>query len=130
MKIGEIARAASVTTSRIRFYERRGIIAPAIRGENGYRDYPEELVAILRFIEQAQSLGFSLKEIAGVEITGGEHLIPCDEAIHLLSKKLSAVDAVIAEAKQRKSRIEVLIRELQQRSAQEGPSEPEGHPLG
>ena len=54
MKIGEIAKAAGVTTSRIRFYERRGIIAPAVRGGNGYRDYPKELVGILRFIEQAQ----------------------------------------------------------------------------
>ena len=31
MKIGEIARAAGVTTSRIRFYERQGIIPPAER---------------------------------------------------------------------------------------------------
>ncbi len=115
MKIGDIARAAGVTTSRIRFYEKRGIIAPAVRGKNGYRDYPEELVAILRFIEQAQSLGFSLKEIAGVEIAEGEHPISCDEAIQLLSEKLAAVDAVIAEAKARKSRIKALIGELQER---------------
>ncbi|AYF00635.1 MerR family transcriptional regulator [Paracoccus yeei] len=118
MKIGEIAKAAGVTTSRIRFYERRGIIAPAVRGENGYRDYPEELVAILRFIEQAQSLGFSLKEIAGVEIAEGEHPISCDEAIQLLSAKMTAVDALIAEARDRKRRIKALIGELQQRSAQ------------
>lgn len=118
MKIGEIAKSAGVTTSRIRFYERRGIIAPAARGQNGYRDYPKELVAILRFIEQAQSLGFSLKEIAGVEIAEGDHPVSCDEATQLLSKKLTAVDAIIAEAKLRKSRIKALIGELQERKAQ------------
>lgn len=118
MKIGDIARAAGVTTSRIRFYEKRGIIAPAARGANGYRDYPEELIAILRFIEQAQGLGFSLKEIASVEVAEGDHPISCDEAIRLLSGKLVAVDAMIAEAKARKSRISALIAELQSRKTQ------------
>ncbi len=113
MKIGDIAKAAGVTTSRIRFYERRGIIAPAARGANGYRDYPENLVAILRFIEQAQGLGFSLKEIASVELAEGPHPISCTEAVALLSQKLEAVDAVIAEAQARRQRIETLIGELQ-----------------
>ncbi|MDR5651091.1 MerR family transcriptional regulator [Ruixingdingia sedimenti] len=115
MKIGDIARAAGVTTSRIRFYERRGIIAPAARGANGYRDYPADLIAILRFIEQAQGLGFSLKEIASVEVAGGAHPISCDEAIRLLSRKLDSVAALIAEAEGRKRRIEALIAELRER---------------
>lgn len=114
MKIGEIAKAAGVTTSRIRFYERRGVIAPAARGANGYRDYPARLVEQLRFIEQAQSFGFSLREIAGVEIAEGEHPVSCDKAVALLGEKLLAVDAVIAEAKARRARIEALIGELQQ----------------
>ncbi|UFS67503.1 MULTISPECIES: MerR family transcriptional regulator [Paracoccus] len=115
MKIGDIARAAGVTTSRIRFYEKRGIIAPAVRGPNGYRDYPEELIAILRFIEQAQGLGFSLKEIASVDVAQGDHPISCDEAIRLLSGKLDSVAALIAEAKERQRRIKALIAELQGR---------------
>ena len=63
-------------------------------------------------------MGFSLKEIAGVEIAEGEHPISCDEAIQLLSAKMTAVDALIAEARDRKRRIKALIGELQQRSAQ------------
>ena len=59
MKIGEIASAAGVSTSRIRFYEKRGIIPPAIRDDNGYRDYSPDLIGQLNFIEQAQKLGFS-----------------------------------------------------------------------
>ena len=67
MKIGEIASAAGVSTSRIRFYEKRGIIPPAIRDDNGYRDYSPDLIGQLNFIEQAQKLGFTLKEIISVE---------------------------------------------------------------
>ncbi len=112
MKIGEIAKAAGVTTSRIRFYEKRGIIAPAARGANGYRDYPVELVSLLKFIEQAQGLGFTLKEISSVEARAGDHPISCAEAIDMLTVKLRSVEALIVEAKDRKRRIEALIGEL------------------
>lgn len=113
MKIGEIAKAANVSTSRIRFYEREGIIPPADRGPNGYRDYPLDLVALLRFIEQAQGLGFTLREIADVEIGSGEHIVSCTDALVLLAQKRDAVTALIAEAHGRKRRIEALMAELE-----------------
>ena len=50
MRIGQLARMVGVTTSRIRFYEARGIIAPAARTANGYRDYDAKTAASLRFI--------------------------------------------------------------------------------
>ncbi len=114
MKIGEIAKAAGVTTSRIRFYERGGIIAPGDRGANGYRDYPAQLVAQLRFIEQAQGLGFTLKEIARVEIQPGAHIVSCTDTLAMLADKHKTVTALIAEAQDRKARIEALMAELQQ----------------
>lgn len=113
MKIGEIAKAAGVTTSRIRFYEREGIIPPADRGPNGYRDYPDDLVALLRFIEQAQGLGFTLREIADVEIGTGDHIVSCTDALALLAKKRDTVIALIAEAEDRKLRIESLMMQLE-----------------
>ena len=120
MKIGEIAKAAGVTTSRIRFYELKGIIAPADRGANGYRDYPEDLVALLRFIEQAQGLGFTLREIADVETRAGDHIVSCTDALALLAKKRDSVTALIAEARDRKRRIEALMTELEASKAASG----------
>lgn len=116
MKIGEIATAAGVTTSRIRFYERQGIIPPATRRANGYRDYPEGLVALLRFIEQAQGLGFTLREIAHIEFGRDAHVVSCAEALVLLAAKRDAVAALIAEAEERKRRIEALMAELAARA--------------
>lgn len=113
MKIGEIAKAAGVSTSRIRFYERKGIIPAADRGANGYRDYPEDLIALLRFIEQAQSLGFTLREIGDVEIGTGDHIVSCADALALLGCKRDAVTRLITEAQDRKRRIEVLMAELE-----------------
>ena len=114
MKIGDVARAAGVSTSRIRFYEKNGIIPPADRRDNGYRDYPSELVATLGFIEQAQALGFTLREMAAVKvIPDAEHPVSCEVALPLLRGKLGAVEKLIAEAKDRKRRIEALIVELE-----------------
>lgn len=115
MKIGEIASKAGVTTSRIRFYEKRGIIPPAVRDDNGYRDYSPDLIGQLNFIEQAQKLGFTLKEIADAEPGTGDHPISCSVAVELLTQKLSSVDRLIAEARQRKKEIKALIAELEKR---------------
>lgn len=113
MKIGEIAKAAGVTASRIRFYERKGIIPAGDRAENGYRDYPEGLVALLKFIERAQGLGFTLREISDVEIGSGDHIVSCSDALELLAKKRDAVITLISEARERKRRIEALMAELE-----------------
>ena len=112
MKIGEIAKAAGVSTSRIRFYEKRGIIPEAARDANGYRDYPPSLIARLRLIDQAQHLGFTLKEVSAIDPQEGEHPVSCARAIELLTAKLDSIDVLIAEAEERKRNIQAQIEVL------------------
>ncbi len=64
MTIGKAARNAGVGVETIRFYERKGLIEQPPKPEgNGFRDYPIETVHRIRFIRQAQEIGFSLREI-------------------------------------------------------------------
>jgi MerR family transcriptional regulator, copper efflux regulator len=63
MMIGEVARRAEVGVETIRFYEREGLVPEPPRTPAGYRQYPEEIVWRLRFIQHAKRLGFSLREI-------------------------------------------------------------------
>jgi MerR family mercuric resistance operon transcriptional regulator len=64
MRISTVARKAGVGVETVRFYEREGLIdQPAKPANGGYRSYPPEIVDRIRLIRQAQSLGFSLKEI-------------------------------------------------------------------
>lgn len=58
-----MASAAGVTADTLRFYERRGLLRPAGRRASGYREYTNETVRLVRFIRQAQSLGFTLAEV-------------------------------------------------------------------
>jgi Hg(II)-responsive transcriptional regulator len=62
LTIARAAREAGVNTETIRFYERRGLIERPLKGE-GYRVYSRHHIARIRFIKEAQQIGFSLAEI-------------------------------------------------------------------
>ncbi|MBA3326304.1 MAG: MerR family transcriptional regulator [Rhodobacteraceae bacterium] len=65
LTIGQAARAAEVNIETIRYYERRGLIAqPPTPSDGGPRRYGTAAVRCLRFIKDAQRIGFYLGEIA------------------------------------------------------------------
>ncbi len=63
LTIGRVARLTDVGVETIRFYERKGLIDQPPRKQTGYRQYPKETIARIRFIRSAKELGFSLTEI-------------------------------------------------------------------
>ena len=62
--IGKLAENAGVNRQTIFYYERRGLLSPTRRTDAGYRLYEPEAVRVIRFVKNAQELGFSLDEIA------------------------------------------------------------------
>jgi len=58
-----LAQAAGVNPETLRYYERRGLLEDPPRSPAGYRRYPPEALRRVRFIKQAQALGFTLKEV-------------------------------------------------------------------
>ncbi len=66
LTIGMLARRAGVGVETVRFWERRGLLLRPPRPAGGYRSYPAETIARIRFIRQAQALGFTLQEIAAL----------------------------------------------------------------
>lgn len=59
----ELAKRGGVNLETIRYYERRGLLPKPPRSQAGYRAFSLDAVRRVRFIKQAQELGFSLKEI-------------------------------------------------------------------
>ncbi|MEM8645161.1 MAG: Cu(I)-responsive transcriptional regulator [Pseudomonadota bacterium] len=61
MNIGAAAKASGLPAKTIRYYEDIGLITPD-RKANAYRDYSDDHVHKLRFIQRARSLGFSVED--------------------------------------------------------------------
>ena len=66
MNIGEAASESGVPAKTIRYYESIGLIPPAVRAENGYRNYSPFDIETLKFIQHARRLGFSVKAVGGL----------------------------------------------------------------
>ena len=63
LTIGDLAARTGLAPSAIRFYEERGIVEP-VRNAGGHRRYGRPDIRRLSFAMAAQTLGFSLAEIA------------------------------------------------------------------
>lgn len=92
MKISELARQTGVAASTIRFYEEHGVLEPAVRRPNGYRDYGERALRQLHIVRVCQSLGFTLDTIRGFFKGDGV----CDRGL-VLTQVAMRVDAVKAQ---------------------------------
>ena len=91
LTIGQLARQAEVNVETLRYYERRGLIPEPPRKESGYRQYPPDDLARIRFIKHAKELGFTLKEILDLLTLRVDPETSCDDvALFLKGRGLRA----------------------------------------
>jgi DNA-binding transcriptional MerR regulator len=112
MLIGELEKASGLGRDTIRFYEKRGLITPPLRRDNGYRDYTELTLAELRFVRRARELEFSLDEIREAMPRFRPEPPFCDELEARLRKKREAFQTQIREAEAKIGMIDDLLARL------------------
>ena len=61
--IGQLAKEVGVNVQTVRYYERLKLLTPTARKPSGYRLYGVAERQRLSFIKNAQTLGFTLREI-------------------------------------------------------------------
>lgn len=83
MKINEVEALAGIAKKNIRFYEEQGLISPRRNPENGYRDYGEEDVLVLRRIRLLRKLDVPIDEIR--LMLSGSHTVGDGMRRHLIS---------------------------------------------
>ena len=88
-QIGEVAQRAGVSVDTIRYYEKRKLLPPSPRSEGGFRLFAVETIERVRFIKQAQEMGFSLDEIRTLLTGGGSGA--CGQMRDLLHAKLEEI---------------------------------------
>jgi MerR family mercuric resistance operon transcriptional regulator len=111
--MGAVAAQAGVHRETIRYYERVGLLPKPLRTRSGYRVYPPEAVARVRFIKRAQSLGFSLDEIREIINLSRAGRSPCSRVRRLLQQKLEDVDRRIAELSEFRQELADFLKELE-----------------
>ncbi|WHT18637.1 MerR family transcriptional regulator [Crossiella sp. CA-258035] len=97
--IGEAAARLGLATSALRYYERRGLLTPALRRGNT-RCYDEDGLRRLAFIQAGQQLGLSLEDLGA--------LLAADRAEwqRIIEAHVAELEARIARAQ----RARVLLR--------------------
>lgn len=84
LTIGKLSKQCNVTIETIRYYQRKGLLTEPEKPLSGYRQYPNEAVARIRFIKRAQQSGFTLKEIAELLLLDSGH---CEDVRKIAEQK-------------------------------------------
>lgn len=119
MTIGELASAAGVPAPTVRYYEQRGLLAPAPRTRSGYRVYDADAVRRLRFIRHAQALGFTLEDVQqllALRVTGPAS---CKRVGATTREQLERVRARIRELRRMEAVLDGLLDACASRAATE-----------
>lgn len=104
-QIGQVARKTGLSVDAIRFYEKEGLVSRPSRTQGGYRVYEEREVADLEFIQRAQQLGFSLREIRELFSIQRHPQEVCVHVRDLIAQKLCVVRNKITELQKLESQL-------------------------
>lgn len=113
MKIGQLAEQTGVSTKAIRFYEDIGVLPPAERTANGYRQYDPKATERISFIQDAQSAGLSLTEIQRILDLRDSGESTCGHVIGALKAHLAEVDRQMDDLRRTRQRIGEIIERAQ-----------------
>lgn len=108
MNIGAAAKLASLPAKTIRYYEEINLVQPA-RAENGYREYCEQDIHCLRFIQRARSLGFSIEECRSLLSLYKDEQRASADVKTLAQAKIAEVERKIKELQTLKSTLKALV---------------------
>ena len=116
--IGDVATAAGVSVDTVRYYERERLLPAAGRTEGGFRLFGPEAVDRIRFIKQAQELGFALDEIRTMLRADGS--AECRHVHDLLKVKLAEVDERMRRMRAFRRQIATYLAECEHTLEREG----------
>lgn len=101
--IGQLAEAAALPVSTLRYYERLGLLDPDARSGGNYRLYDRSALDRLHFIRRAKDAGFTLEDVATLlHIHDGTRTV-CGEVRALIENRLVDLDARLRDLRHLRS---------------------------
>lgn len=109
MRIGEVADQAGVTVDTVRYYERRGLLAPAERRPSGYRVFDSATVERLDLIRRLQELGLTIEEIRDALRAHDIRGATCDSERWRIEAVRDRIDTKISELAALRGRLDAAL---------------------
>jgi len=119
MRIGELAVMAGTSTRTLRYYEEHGLLCTR-RTANGYREYDEVDLRLVREIRSLLGIGFNLEETRPfVEClrSGHDSGAQCPGSIEVLARKLTDLDAAITRLQEVRDQVRRELSDAQPEEA-------------
>ena len=123
LTIGQVARQAGIGVETVRFYEREGLLAAPARRASRDREFDLDAISQLKFIKQAQGLGFTLREIKELLALKLDPKSTRAQVREQAEAKVADIERRIAELKRMKKALQPLI------AACDGKGKLEGCPI-
>lgn len=118
MWIGELARKAGVSIQTVRFYERKGLLPEPYRWpDSGRRDYDEEALQQMHFIQSAKAAGFTLRkirELLDMRLLPGKS---CAEVQVMIQEKIEELDHRLVEIRRMRKSLDQMAEACRNRSS-------------
>ena len=112
LTIGELAAAAGVPTSTVRYYERAGLLRPSTRSPSNYRLYSDSELKRLLFIRAAQATGFTLKDVVKLLKPA-----PCGKVQGVIEERLAQVGQRMKELRHVQRVLRASLKSCQEHEA-------------
>lgn len=117
LTIGQVARRSGVGIETVRFYEREGLVAKPARSPSGYRQFGEEVVGRLQFIQRAKELGFTLNEIKELLSLRVDEERTCEDVRARAEAKIAGIENKIKSLQRMKKALVRMTRECGDRDS-------------
>ena len=108
LTIGQLAEAAGVPTSTVRYYERANLLEPSGRSPSNYRLYSPSDLERLRFIRAAQATGFTLDDVTKLLRPA-----PCGSVQQLIEDRLGEIGERMKELRHVQKVLRAALAECQ-----------------
>lgn len=112
LRVSEVAERSGVPATTLRYYEDIGLIGPAVRAANGYRNHDERDLERLAVITRAKKLDINLDDVR--DLVAAWESDECGTVQHRLS---GIVAALLQETRERIAELTGLADQLEQARA-------------
>ncbi|MCH7829634.1 MAG: heavy metal-responsive transcriptional regulator [Proteobacteria bacterium] len=108
-RIGDVTKLLGISADTLRYYEKIGLLPAVNRTASGIRDYLKRDLSRLRFIQRAQKMKFSLKEIAELLKMREDPQHARDEVRLLTRSKLTEIEENLDDLQHLRNELQLLL---------------------